>query len=91
MARAGGGGAAQVGGVSTHHGSTVGGEDYEIVVSCGVVFRSYDTPGFEKVEVCVEDGVITHSQWIPDEMNQHQARALAAMLMDAADELERGQ
>lgn len=73
-----------------HHGSTITGEEYAIEVSRGVVFRCYDTPGFERVEVCVEEGVITHSQFLPDEMDQWQARAFAAMLMDAADELEGG-
>jgi hypothetical protein len=76
--------------MTTHHGSTISGEDYEIVVSHGQTFRCYDIPGFERVEVCVEDGVITHSQWIPDEMDEWQARAFAAMLMEAADTLEAG-
>lgn len=76
--------------MATHHGTTVQGDDYEIEVTRGAVFRCYDTPGMDRVEVCVEDGVITHSQFLPDEMNQWQARAFAAMLTDAADELESG-
>ncbi len=77
--------------MSAHCGSTIHGEDYEIEVTRGVTFRCYDIPGFERVEVTVEEGGITHSQFLPDEMDQRQARAFAAMLMDAADEVERGE
>lgn len=75
--------------MNKHYGETIHGQDYEIVVSHGRTFRCYDAPGLERFEVCVEDGVITHSQYLPDEMNQWQARAVAAMMMDAADALER--
>lgn len=70
------------------HGTDMHGNDYEIVISYGRTFRAYDCLGFERLEVCVEDGVITMSQFIPDEMNQWQARTLAAMLMAASYALE---
>lgn len=75
--------------MTTHYGTTIHGQEYEFEVSHGQVFRCYDVPGFDRVEVCVEEGVITHSQFLPDEMDQWQARAFAAMLMDAADALEK--
>ncbi len=74
-----------------HYGTTVHGADYDIEVTRGVTFRCYAIPGLERVEVSVEDGVITYSQFLPDEMNQWQARAFAAMLSDAADALEMGE
>jgi hypothetical protein len=71
-------------------GETMAGETYDIEVTRGVTFRAYDIPAFEFVEVSVEDGVITFGlSGLPDELTQWQARALAAMLMEAADELER--
>lgn len=75
--------------MTTHYGTTIHGQEYELEVSHGQVFRCHGTPGFERVEVCVEDGVITHSQFLPDEMDQWQARAFAAMLKEAADVKEK--
>jgi hypothetical protein len=60
-----------------------------IDIARGVTFRAYEVAGMDRAEVMVEDGVITLSEALPDELNQWQARALAAMLMEAADELER--
>ncbi len=74
--------------MTTHYGATMQGEDYEIEVTRLVVFRCYGISGMDRVEVSVGEGVITHSQFLPDEMNQWQARAFAAMLSEAADELE---
>ena len=71
-----------------HCGTDVSGRDYEIEITRGVTFRAYGEAGMETSEVSVEEGVITMSERVPDEMNQWQARALAAMLIDAADELD---
>lgn len=76
--------------MTTHHGSTVYGEDYEIDITRGTTFNCYDIAGMARLEVVVEDGVITVTP-LPDEMNEWQARAIAALLMEAADELERGE
>ncbi len=69
-------------------GTDISGINYEIEVTRGVTFRCYDVIGFDAMEVAAEDGVISMRK-PPDEMNQWQARALAAMLLDAADELEK--
>lgn len=71
-------------------GSTTTGEDYDIRVIRGVTFRDYDTCGMERCEAAVEEGVITLRN-VPDELTVWQARSWAALLMDAADELERGE
>lgn len=68
-------------------GSDTKGNDYDIAVTRGVTFRAYDTADSDRLEVSVEDGVITVR--LPDEICEWEARALAALLMDAADELER--
>lgn len=70
-------------------GSTTAGEDYDIEVTRGVTFRAYGIAGMESCEAAVEEGVITLRN-LPDEMGVWQARAWAALLLDAADELERG-
>lgn len=70
-------------------GTDMNGKDYEIEVTRGVTFRCYATEGCAELEVAVEDGVITMRRCLPFEMNEWQARALGAMLMDAADELEK--
>lgn len=56
-------------------------------VTRGVVFSCYDVPGCQSVSATVEDGVIVAQ--VPDEMDDLYARALAACLEAAADELER--
>jgi hypothetical protein len=70
-------------------GTDMSGKNYEIEVTRGVTFRCYDIAGYDRLEVAVEEGVITIRQELPHEMTQWQARALAAMLLDAADELEK--
>ncbi len=69
-------------------GTDMDGNDYEIEVTRGVTFRCYDVFGCDVMEVAVEDGVISMRP-PPDEMTAWQARALAAMFLDAADELEK--
>jgi hypothetical protein len=69
-------------------GTDMHGMNYEMKVTRGVTFRCYGDAGCDELEVAVEDGVITMRS-PPDEMNEWQARALAAMLLDAADELEK--
>jgi hypothetical protein len=70
-----------------HSGEDTRGNAWRVKITRGVTFRAYNISGFEKFEATVEDGVITHQ--LPDELDEHQARAFAAILMDAADELER--
>lgn len=58
-------------------------------VTRGVVFRCYELPISISYEVCVEDGVITHADTLPDEIKDPWvARAIANMWLAAADELE---
>lgn len=72
-------------------GERIDGSQYDIEVVRGVTFRSYQQPDYTMIEVSVEDGVICHNE-IPDEIKTaDEARAWAALLMAAADELEREQ
>lgn len=72
----------------THSGETLHGERWEVNVTRGVTFRVYGVAGVaERFEVTVEDGVITHN--VPDELSAHEARAFAAMLMEAAYQMEK--
>lgn len=71
------------------YGTTTTGEEYTIDVCRGVTFRDYGTAGMDQCEAAVEDGVITLRN-VPDELTVWQARSWAALLNDAADELERG-
>lgn len=70
-------------------GTTTTGADYDVQVTRGVTFRDYRTAGMERCEVAVEEGVITLRN-APDELTVWQARSWAALLLDAADELELG-
>lgn len=69
------------------YGTNTNGGEYEIEVTRGVTFRAYGVADSDRLEVSVEDGVIAVR--LPDELCQWEARALAALLMEAADELER--
>lgn len=71
-----------------HGGESPNGEKWEVEVTRGVSFRAYEVRWSDKLEVTVEEGVITHR--LPDELDAQDARAFAALLMEAADELERG-
>lgn len=67
----------------THCGMNDHDEEWEVVVTQGMTFRAYDV---FSAEVAVEDGVITFTR-VPEELDATQARALAAMLKEAADVL----
>lgn len=75
-------------------GERIGGGQYDIEVTRGVTFRVYSLPISlgRKYEVHVEDGVISVDPGIaePEMTEPDQARAWAALLLAAADELEGG-
>lgn len=75
--------------MSDMSGERIDGSAYDIEVLRGVTFRNYQQPGYVMIEVSVEDGVICHNE-MPDEITTpDEARAWAALLLAAADELER--
>ena len=72
-----------------HVGSDTKGNDYEVVITPGKFFRCYDVKGTWGMEVVVTENHISLD--IPDGKikTPEIARAWAALLMEAADELER--
>lgn len=79
----------------THYGTDTSGADYMVDVTREVVFKDYGIPGLWTPEVVVTEtldgkATIVFGGDLPDELNSHQARSLAALLQEAADEAERG-
>lgn len=68
------------------------GSDCEIKIVRGVVFTDYETAGLKGklASLTVEDGVIVGSVDMPEELTTpDEARSWAALLIAAADELEK--
>ena len=68
------------------------GSDCEITIVRGAVFTDYETTGLrgKSASLTVEDGVIVGSINMPEEIKTpDEARSWAALLIAAADELEK--
>lgn len=69
-------------------GTSATGVEYEYEVARATVFRQYESFSL-RTEVSVEDGHISCFPEIPDMLNAKDARLLACLLHEAADELDK--